>query len=292
MKKKNKKIQKVQNSLWRIDRKELATYFVDIEVLFKRFSTHVLDKDNPEKRRIFIDNGENILFVAHMDTVKKPKLGKLDLKRGVCHGAGFDDRLGIYTIFKLLNNGFKADVLLTDCEESGCSTASYHDLKDYDLIIEFDRAGEDVVTYDRDCPELLNILKKIWPVGIGAFSDVCFMDTDTCCINVGLGIRDSHSAKSRFILADYYRAMMRFEKFYKRIKNIPFRCDYYPDVEEPYHYGSTMYTFELCDVCGHSEGKEIHGYYICRECLIGLMTYDSGSIGSRDWDQIDDEIPF
>jgi len=274
---KRKKTKNINNKLFAVELNELKTYFVDKEELFQRYKKHVLDGSDKTKRRIFIDNGEPILFVAHADTVQKPRIDKIDKKAGICYGAGFDDRLGIYTIFKLLNNGFKADVLITDNEETGDSTARNHVLKDYDLIVEFDRAGVDVVTYDRDCSELLSKLGELWPIGYGSYSDVCAMDTMTCTVNIGMGIRESHSPKSCFILADYYRALLRFKTFYSRIKGVTFRCEF-----KPVQWGFDSYyddegIIDVCDVCGHTGGEEIHG-----DCMTSFMMGDNSRLYSED----------
>ena len=56
-------------------------WFKPIDKIFSTFGDHVLDGNDPKKRRIFIDRGSDILFVAHLDTVLDPLFVKENKKR-------------------------------------------------------------------------------------------------------------------------------------------------------------------------------------------------------------------
>ena len=52
---------------------ELTYWLNNKETLFGDFDSFTLDKDDLNKRRIFMDRGSLVLFVVHIDTVQKPK---------------------------------------------------------------------------------------------------------------------------------------------------------------------------------------------------------------------------
>jgi hypothetical protein len=124
----------------------------------------------------FRDNGASVLGVAHLDTVlnaKPMREGKYVI------APQLDDRLGVWILLDLLPSlGVNLDILLTTGEESGNTTAYYFDsIRPYNWIVEFDRAGSDVVMYQYDCDEYADLLGSYgFRVGFGSFSDICAMD--------------------------------------------------------------------------------------------------------------------
>jgi hypothetical protein len=170
----------------------------------------------------FKDNGSRVLAVAHLDTVVRPK-GRVpafhDTRSGpaVVSGA-LDDRLGAYVITKLLPAlGVNHDVLLTVGEEDGQSTASFFKPeKEYDHIIEFDRAGTDVVMYqyeDRASREAVQASGA--RVGQGSFSDICYLEqAGVKAFNWGVGYGGNyHSEKGYAILPDTFSMVAKYLKF-------------------------------------------------------------------------------
>ena len=192
----------------------------NINKILRDWESYVLDGDCRDRRRIFIDRGGDVLFVAHLDTVQVPCLVGQD--GDYYYGAGFDDRVGCYVATKL-GGLLKADVLLTDLEESGCSTAQYHQLRDYNWIVEFDREGDDVVMYDIICPELEAAVSDYWPIGLGSFTDICFLDTDIGRYNLGIGYQDAHSKLSRFSVDTLKKQVNMFKEFYNKYQKVKFR---------------------------------------------------------------------
>ena len=204
-----------------------------------------------ETRHIFIDNGANVLLVAHLDTVKRPRLDTISKKKMT--GAGFDDRLGAYLAIQFTQYR-NVDILLTDHEEVGASTAQFFNIPErYNWIAEFDRAGEDVVTYGLDSTEWLLTLEDTFKIGMGAFSDVCFLETDACCVNVGIGYHKAHSEDSEdsyVMLDELYRQMNRFLAFYDAQCDTPYEMDYMEYESHGYDNG-----YE----CGYDNGYD-NGY--------------------------------
>ena len=240
--------------------KKLSYWMQNIELIFHTFRAYALDYGNPEKRRLFWDNDGRVLFIAHLDAVQTPKIIKRKGNR--LTGAGFDDRLGC-CIAHELGLAYGADVLLTDLEESGRSTAKYHDLKDYNWIVEFDRAGNDVVLYDFVCPELEEALSKYWHIGFGAFSDICFLKTEIGKFNLGIGYEHAHSETSYVDLSVLKQQLKLFEDFYRVNKNTKFRG---------YDYCSYGWeNSECCECCGGIVDESVYGRSICGDCFNFLM---------------------
>ncbi len=223
-------------------------------------------------RRIFVDRDSKILFVAHVDTVQKPRMGIADMQ-GRMHGAGFDDRLGCKIAWDL-GIDLQCDVLLTDLEESGDSTAQHHDLKKYNWICEFDRAGDDVVTYGMDSERWLNVLGKYWNVNAGMFSDISFMKTECCAMNLGIGYEHAHSDTSYYDIDLLNEQIKLFHRFFaKQCDNKyvadPARRDYM--MSAGYGFGDYVGNYYdecgACCVCGNYANEQIYEMHLCEECI-------------------------
>ena len=172
-----------------------------------------------------------------------------------------------------LSQELKADLLLTDHEESIASTAEFHTCKDYNWIVEFDREGNDVVTYDCDSVEFLAELEKYFIVGWGTFSDIAILSTDACCFNLGLGHKKSHSKDSYVQLHTYKQQVQRFRQFYARYKDTKFVRDEKQQYNDGYYTGSGYGHTNIgdCDICGFVEGVRIFGHVLCEECIDYLV---------------------
>ncbi len=176
--------------------KALYPYFGSKKSLKRLLAKHVYGFRR-SKRYWHINNNAKVLLVAHMDTVQTPGL------TSATTGTGFDDRLGVFLAHKLTQkypNLF--DMLITDYEESGASTAEYFKpVHDYNYIIGLDRAGDDYVDYGEACDDFhkdfkaATGIKKSW----GSFSDICYMGEVSCSkINLGIGVFNSHSRMSGY----------------------------------------------------------------------------------------------
>ncbi len=241
---------------WMQPTDSIFLYFADKIMGFKLGGKTVND------RRIFIDNSSDILFVAHVDTVLPPKIKKRTKKR--LHASGLDDRLGCLLAYEL-GTELQADILLTDDEEKCCSTAQYHICKNYNWVVEFDRAGNDVVTYGNESYAFNQALLKYWNLGFGSYSDIADLPTTACCFNLGIGYQHAHSKDSYVDLKVLAVQIIKFKDFYEKYNATKFVAD------ENLHQEALSYQSiydDVCDMCGGAEQiEQIHGYLICYSCF-------------------------
>jgi len=228
-------------------------------------------------RRIFVDRDSDILLMAHIDTIQTPQLKKHYGNK--IWAAGLDDRLGC-TLASILSAELKTDLLICDFEEEAKSTGQYHELKDYNWIAEFDRNGGDVVTYDLDNAEFLEALKEQFKIGWGTFSDLCTLNTQSCCVNIGIGYKYDHSIDSYVDLTIMNSQISKFRKFFHKYKNQKFVQDgnktiyFYNNFWEQY--------YEECDFCGNIGAKDVFGVRICESCFDSMST--DYLYNSREWE--------
>ena len=207
------------------------------------------------ERYAFMDNGSNVLAVAHLDTVRQEKTFDWVQLAGDCwvFSPRLDDRLGVYTILDLLPKmGLKFDILLTENEETGASTASdFKTAKQYNWIVEFDRTGTDVVTYQYDWNR--KILSKQFPViQTGSFTDITSLGhLGVKGLNVGVGYHNCHETTAHFSLDEYLTNMERFIRFYNTNKEKRFE-----HTEKPHRYSNyLLYDYDggnqcyYCPIC-------------------------------------------
>lgn len=232
-----------------MNKSNLEPYFRGKRDILKMFP-HTQHRGRKKKERhVYVDNKAPILLVAHIDTVQTPRLDRVN------RGAGFDDRLGVYLGHKLArSHPHLFDLLLTDYEETGGSTARYFaPSHDYKLIAELDREGEDYVDYDLASNELRKVLKDC---GLkhaeGLWSDICYMDHVKCNkFNLGLGTHHGHSKDSGFDMGVFDRQVKKFLDFAEM-----YRDTSWPDPEPTWTGGSRdwrKYSHvsyqDCCDVC-------------------------------------------
>lgn len=173
------------------------------------------------------DVGSNILAVAHCDYVggngehfARAVLTDEDL----IFAPQLDDRLGVYTILDILPSLVKCDVLLTDGEESGMTTAArFKTQKQYNWVVEFDRRGTDAVVYQYDA--IQRAVSDFFPHGWGSFSDISSLDLGVCCFNVGIGYHDEHTSRCYMVVQDWAVQIERFVRFYEKNKCTRFAHD-------------------------------------------------------------------
>lgn len=163
--------------------------------------------------------GNKILAVAHCDSVTCDT-DHFFAKNGVVWCTRLDDRLGVFTILDILPDmGISVDILLTDGEESCNSTARYVEIPkecDYNWIVQFDRRGTDVVTYQFG--EMDPYAEEFFgKAGYGSYSDICELDWLGCAaMNVGIGYHEEHSLGSHAKYWEYRRQLRKFYAFYQK----------------------------------------------------------------------------
>jgi len=189
-----------------------------------------------------IKRGGKVLLVAHIDTVHEPKIHKITKKTIIAQG--LDDRLGVFMAMALMNARDDVDVLITDDEEVGKSSAALIPTEDlnYNCIIGLDRGGMDFVDYDLADDDLIDAYSEFAEFGYGSFSDICFLNDPPCgCINVGIGYQKAHSKDSYAKIADIkqsYKNVCKFldkhvdTHFEKHSRHYDFYDDYVYEWEE------------------------------------------------------------
>lgn len=181
---------------------------------------------------------------------------------------GLDDRLGVYTILHLLPRlGILTDVLLTTDEEIGQTTAfEFETDKQYDHIIEFDRAGTDVVCYQYTDEGLDQRIRNAGArPGEGIYSDIAELEhLQAKACNWGIGYQDYHSPRAHAWLEDTFKQVARYETFYHQNEGI-----YLPHSQAltPDHYADTL--DDVAD-CGDLYDPHDPNSYVLTEGLYTL----------------------
>jgi hypothetical protein len=192
---------------------------------FKRYGETVNTRDGVY---FYQDNGSDILAVAHLDSVQDTKhFYPMTVKgRDYVFNAQLDDRLGAYIILNLLPSlGIKYDILLTEGEEVGLSTAAHFETtKQYKWMFSFDRRGDDVVMYQYETKFAKKKLVKCgFKVGIGSFSDISYLDHLKCGgFNFGCGYDNEHSEWCSMDVDMCLTQVKKFVDFYNRHRDIKF----------------------------------------------------------------------
>ena len=179
----------------------------------------------PDEWYVHIDNGADVLAVAHLDYVAD-NVGFVSMeweKDGLNHvvvwNGALDDRLGVFLLLDVLPSiGAKFDVLLTTNEEWGNSTAElFKTEKEYNWIFQFDRRGTDVVMYEYETKVLKELLTEVGlHVGRGSFSDICELQDLGCKgFNFGTGYYNEHMKDHHAVLSDTESMCWLFYEFYK-----------------------------------------------------------------------------
>lgn len=175
-----------------------------------------------------LNKGEHVkvLGVSHIDTVRSDlhfQAVIANKKEMIIHNTELDDRLGVYIILDLLPSiGVECDVLLTDGEESGNTTAAnFNNQKEYNWIFSFDRRGNDVVMYcyeDQKSKELLT--RYGFTNGTGSFSCIARMQyLGVKGFNFGCGYHDEHQLKCYASMRELYNQIKLFRTFWNAMKN-------------------------------------------------------------------------
>lgn len=142
------------------------------------------------------DNGGDVLLVAHLDwigeTARRPPAPRVEGM--IVRHPALDDRLGCWAIEQLAPL-VGADLLFTDCEETGMTTASEfrpaH--RRYRCIVSLDRMGTDAVLYQYASARRWSraVRRMVGPVGAGSFSCIGALDhLGVCAVNLGVGYHD------------------------------------------------------------------------------------------------------
>jgi len=223
---------------------------------------------------IYLSRGPKVLAVAHLDTrVQKLWPFHIEYDNLIVH-PGLDDRLGAWVIMDVLpQKGIEVDVLLTSGEESAQSSAAlFKNADQYNWIVEFDRRGEDVVTYGMESAEWLDALGDAkFKTDFGSFSDLCFLNTKKCAVNVGIGYHGEHSQRCYCEVEELRRQIARFKKFYFANKDKEFVQNEKAQMAAAYE--------KLARRNYYQEWSQYHGGDVCEYCEEPLVTIEEQDKG-------------
>jgi hypothetical protein len=177
------------------------------------------------------DNGSNILAVGHLDSVQGFRnFNPVKLPTGQrIYCSNLDDRLGVYLIVDYLQKelGIQFDILLTDGEEKGQSTARYFKPppgKEYNWMFQFDRTGSGAVLYKYHGLEIKEALTSVGiDISTGSYSDICELEKLECKgINFGTAYYDYHGVNAYVERNELLVQIGKFVDFYKIYKDTKF----------------------------------------------------------------------
>lgn len=193
---------------------------------FARLGATIETQDGP---LTYIDNGSKILAVAHLDTVGHTTP---TWSGDTVYCPQLDDRLGVWTLLDLLPSlgCVPFDILLTDSEEVGHSTAQYFTPeRQYNWMFSFDRAGTDAVMYEYEDDEAIDLVTTYgWRASWGSFSDICSLDfLGIKGFNFGTGYHDQHTTKCSANIRDTIRSAELFVDFANDLANR--KLEYHPE---------------------------------------------------------------
>lgn len=250
------------------------------------------DPDNQDSR--FIDNGSEILGVAHLDYIDLRVPPKYHLESNTIYSSALDDRLGVYCLLDHLpKTGLKFDVLLTRDEEICQSTALVFDPpKSYKWMFSLDRAGADVVCYHYYHTDLRRYLSKFGytDLGIGSYSDIVDLDhLKITGLNFGIGYQMQHTIHCYANLYFVQYCIERFTNFFLRNNkcNLPYKVSNnyrYNYIEGEYitKYDGDIWQKESTQSKSKSNVKYLDDYDDYFECIY------CGRILDSEIDDIDD----
>ena len=176
------------------------------------------------------EQGSNVLAVAHLDTVLPFNLFEVvERKSGTrVYCPTLDNRIGAYLMLSYLKelglNDY--DLLLTDAEEQGRSTAQFFNMpqKQWNWMFQFDRSGaydnKDVVLYRYKDSETVRKLASCGiTVGRGLFSDISKMEhLGIKGFNFFNGTMQNHSPRDYVMLPELQDNLQKFLKFYNKYR--------------------------------------------------------------------------
>lgn len=240
-------------------------------------------------------------LVAHMDTVWETDLNHevfYDMRKNVMlnvNGGGYDDKVGIFLIMKLVQEGFRPHVIFTTDEECGCIGAialatqySEYPYGELSYLIQLDRRNEnDCVFYDCDNPQFEQYIESFgFKTAYGSFTDICELCPiwGMAGVNLSVGYMNEHSSAERLYVDAMFHTLQRvsvilseakfpafeyipivYSNYYKTAYNNyyawQYSDDYYYDyevddpVQEYWGYSTDPDHLYICDYC-YEEKRE------------------------------------
>lgn len=231
-----------------------------------------------------------VALVAHMDTVWETDFNHeifYDMRKNVMlnlNGGGYDDKIGIFLIMKLIQEGFRPHVIFTTDEESGCLGASdlvkdypTYPFEDLSYLIQLDRRHEnDCVFYDCDNEAFEQYIESFgFKTAYGSYSDICELCPawGIAGVNLSVGYDKEHTLNERLYVDHMYHTLDRvkvilLEDKFPVFEYIP--MDYTYSNYYGYYGWQTDYPYEseidnpIQDYWGYSPDPD--HIYTCEYC--------------------------
>ena len=207
----------------------------------KEFVSNFLEKfycdivETPEY--IFAEGNIPIALIAHMDTVfeedsnNRDFINSFDGEMWNPYGAGFDDKAGIFSIFKILEKGYLPHVIFTTDEEKGSLGAlkliedlPKHPFNDLKYLIELDRANDyDCVFYGCINQEFVDYIESFGFVqAFGTSSDVKHISYawNIAGVNLSIGYKYQHSTEEILNINSMFETISKVEKMLEDVSNL------------------------------------------------------------------------
>ena len=184
--------------------------------------------DSEDGPLVWVKRGAPVLGCVHLDFVPVAHKWGYDRRRERVYTARLDDRMGVFILLDVLPAmGINLDLLLSDSEEIGRTTAKrYCDwltsaggpaAVPYNWLAQFDRRGDDVVTYNYDRSDEWDKALKAggFKRGHGSFSDIAALyDLGACGVNIGVGYHGEHTVGCYGDLGETAKNLALFRQFY------------------------------------------------------------------------------
>lgn len=193
--------------------------------------------DTPDGPLVWVRRGAPVLGCVHLDFVDVAHKWGYDKKRQRVYTPRLDDRAGVFILLDVLPSlGIHLDLLLTDSEECGRSTAKrfvgWCDSAGgpgrpagYNWLAQFDRRGKDAVCYDYRYSDAWTAALKGagFDLGIGSFSDIAALyDLGLCGVNIGVGYHGEHTTHCYGDLGEMVLNLNNFRRFYASSSGVRF----------------------------------------------------------------------
>lgn len=259
-----------------------------------------------EGRYIFIDNGADVLAVAHADSVRSYIGGDLKLTHDMLHCATLDNRLGLWLIcyaipMALREMGYSTDtpwdILITTDEEIARSTAAnFVPPRQYNWMFQFDRGSfGEVAMYQYLDDDMVSLVAEygLTPVR-GSYTDIAALRAGCKGLNFSCGMNNYHNPGAYALREDVERMAYKFVQFFDDNRHeylkhedkeedvdwfgdgdmspIPWSVATHADYEGwDDAYDRDNVKFKTCQLCGNYEpmyemGCTSTGAYICWTC--------------------------
>lgn len=208
----------------------------------KRFYPDIIETDD----YIIAEGDIPITLVAHLDTVFEDEIKDRSIYRyfnGVMwhpQGAGFDDKAGVFSIFKILEDGYLPHVIFTTDEEKGSLGAQrlvnefkqppFDDLK---YMIELDRADEYDCVFYRCCNrQFISYVESFGFVeAFGTSSDINHICPvwNVAGANLSIGYKDNHTVNETLDINMMFNTISKVKEMLDDVSNIDETFKYLPD---------------------------------------------------------------